>query len=62
VTGHAERRGIGQALLATVEQCSRDSGFRFLSLNVFADNTRAIAVYDKAAYRADFVRYVKQLQ
>jgi ribosomal protein S18 acetylase RimI-like enzyme len=61
VAAHAEGRGIGQALLATVEQWSRDSGFRFLSLNVFADNTRAIAVYEKAAYRADFVRYVKQL-
>lgn len=62
VAEHAEGRGIGQALLATVEQWSRDAGFRFLSLNVFADNARAIAVYEKAAYRADFVRYVKQLR
>lgn len=61
VAEHAEGRGIGKALLATVEQWSRDAGFRFLSLNVFADNTRALAVYEKAAYRADFVRYVKQL-
>jgi hypothetical protein len=30
-----------------------------LTLNVFASNARAIAVYEKAAYRADFVRYVK---
>jgi GNAT superfamily N-acetyltransferase len=62
VAEHAEGRGIGQALLATVEHWSRDSGFRFLSLNVFADNTRARAVYEKAAYRADYVRYVKQLR
>jgi ribosomal protein S18 acetylase RimI-like enzyme len=62
VAEHAQGRGIGKALLATVEQWSRDAGFRFLSLNVFADNTRAIDVYEKAAYRADFVRYVKQLR
>lgn len=59
VAEHAEGRGVGKALLAMVEQWSRDAGFRFLSLNVFADNTRAIGVYEKAGYRADFVRYVK---
>ena len=61
VAENAEGRGVGKALLATVEQWSRDAGFRFLSLNVFADNARAIAVYEKAGYRADFVRYVKPL-
>jgi ribosomal protein S18 acetylase RimI-like enzyme len=62
VAEHAEGRGIGRALLETVEQWSRDAGFRFLSLNVFADNARAIGVYEKGAYRADFVRYVKPLE
>jgi ribosomal protein S18 acetylase RimI-like enzyme len=62
VAEQAEGRGIGQALLTTVEQWSRDAGLRFLSLNVFADNARAIGVYEKAGYRADFVRYVRQLQ
>lgn len=61
VAERAEGRGIGRALLQTVEQWSRDEGFRFLSLNVFADNAHAIGVYEKSAYRADFVRYVKQL-
>jgi len=59
VAEHAEGRGVGRALLQTVEDWSRDAGFRFLSLNVFASNARAIEVYEKAAYRADFVRYVK---
>ncbi|HET9445246.1 MAG TPA: GNAT family N-acetyltransferase [Steroidobacteraceae bacterium] len=61
VAEHAEGRGIGKALLATVEQWSREAGFRFLSLNVFAENVRALGVYERAAYRADFVRYVTQL-
>lgn len=59
VDERAEGRGVGRALLQTVEQWSRDAGFRLLSLNVFASNARAIAVYEKAAYREDFVRYVK---
>lgn len=62
VAERAEGRGIGKALLASVERWGRDAGFRFLSLNVFADNARAIEVYEKSAYRADFVRYVKQLR
>jgi ribosomal protein S18 acetylase RimI-like enzyme len=62
VAEHAEGRGVGRALLETVEHWSRDAGFRFLSLNVFADNARAIGVYEKAGYRADFVRYVKPVQ
>ena len=44
VAEHAEGRGIGKALLETVERWSRNAGFRFLSLNVFADNARAIGV------------------
>lgn len=62
VAEHAQGHGVGRALLDTVEHWSRDAGFRFLSLNVLADNARAIAVYEKSAYRADFVRYVKQLR
>jgi ribosomal protein S18 acetylase RimI-like enzyme len=62
VAAEAEGQGIGRALLETVEHWSRDCGFRFLSLNVFADNARAIDVYEKAGYRADFVRFVKPLR
>jgi GNAT superfamily N-acetyltransferase len=59
VAEHAEGRGIGRALLQTVENWNREAGFRVLTLNVFASNAHAIAVYEKSGYRADFVRYLK---
>ena len=54
--------GVGQSLMATVEDWARNEGFRFISLNVFADNDRAISFYEGRTYRPDFVRYVKQLE
>lgn len=57
----AEGRGVGQALLAAVETWSRAQGHRFLTLNVFADNRRARALYERAGYAVDIVRYVKAL-
>jgi hypothetical protein len=38
-----------------------DEGFRFLTLNVFAQNARAAAFYERASLRPDFVRMVKPL-
>jgi GNAT superfamily N-acetyltransferase len=57
----AEGRGVGQALLTAVETWSRAQGHRFLTLNVFAENRRARALYERAGYGQDIVRYVKVL-
>jgi GNAT superfamily N-acetyltransferase len=57
----AEGRGVGRELLATVERWAAEEGFRFLTLNVFATNARAIAVYQRAGYQPDTVRYLKEL-
>jgi ribosomal protein S18 acetylase RimI-like enzyme len=62
VAKDAQGMGVGQALMDTVEQWARSENFRFISLNVFADNQRAISLYEKRTYRPDFVRYVKQLR
>jgi GNAT superfamily N-acetyltransferase len=62
VAKDAQGLGAGQSLMATVEDWARKQGFRFISLNVFADNDRAISFYEKRAYRPDSVRYVKQLR
>jgi ribosomal protein S18 acetylase RimI-like enzyme len=62
VAREARGAGAGQALMDTVETWARGEGFRFISLNVFADNHRAISLYEKRAYQPDFVRYVKQLR
>ena len=57
----AEGRGVGRALLATVEGWALERGYRFVSLNVFANNERAANVYSRAGYQPDTVRYVKEL-
>lgn len=62
VAAEAEGRGIGRALLATVEHWAAEQGYRFVTLNVFATNERAAAVYARAGYRPDTVRYVKELE
>lgn len=61
VAAQAEGRGVGRELLATVERWAAEQGFRFLTLNVFATNARAIDVYERAGYGPDTVRYLKEL-
>lgn len=61
VAEHGEGRGVGRALLAAVEAWSRERGYRFLSLNVFANNERACAMYERAGFSPDTVRYYKEL-
>lgn len=56
-----EGKGAGRALLAAVESWSAARGHRFLTLNVFAGNSRARAVYERAGYAQDTIRYVKEL-
>ena len=62
VAANAEGRGIGRALLESVERWAHAQGYRFVTLNVFATNARAVSVYESAGYRSDTVRYVKELQ
>ena len=61
VAAEAEGRGVGRALMAAVEAWAVGQRYRFVTLNVFATNARAAAVYERAGYRPDTVRYVKEL-
>ncbi len=45
-----------------MERWAAELGYRFVTLNVFASNERAAAVYARAGYRPDTVRYVKALE
>lgn len=56
-----EGKGAGRALLAAVESWSAGQGHRFITLNVFAGNSRARAVYERAGYAQDTIRYLKTL-
>lgn len=42
--------GIGRALMEEAERCAREMGFLQLELGVFADNGRAIALYEKCGF------------
>jgi len=56
-----EGRGVGRALLQAVEQWGTQRGYRFLTLNVFAENVRARHVYERAGFAPDTIRYFKEL-
>lgn len=44
-------RGLGSMLLAEAIRAARENGFEQLELGVFADNTRAIRLYEKAGFQ-----------
>jgi GNAT superfamily N-acetyltransferase len=54
-------RGVGKALLSAAEQWAREAGYGLVTLNVFLNNEQARAVYQRAGYNAETVRYVKFL-
>jgi ribosomal protein S18 acetylase RimI-like enzyme len=61
VSEEAEGQGIGRALLAYAEAWARAEGYATLSLSVFAQNTAARALYQRAGFGEDIIRYVKPL-
>ncbi len=57
----AEGQGIAGRLMAEAETWARGRGYRFLSLDVFADNQRAIDAYARGGFGAETIRMVKPL-
>lgn len=62
VDPRAEGRGVGRALMAAAEEWSLARGHRLLTLNVFGENHRARALYDRLGYLTDTTRMVKVLR
>jgi ribosomal protein S18 acetylase RimI-like enzyme len=56
-----EGRGVGRALMSAAEAGARDRGYRLMSLNVFEDNHRARALYERLGYRPDTFKLLKDL-
>ena len=61
VAPEGEGRGVGSMLIAKGEEWARARGYRWLTLSVFAQNTRARKVYERLGYGEDIIKYVKQL-
>jgi len=58
----ARGRGVGEVLMMAAEQWARARGYSLLTLNVFVENARARALYERAGFGAETVRYVKELR
>jgi ribosomal protein S18 acetylase RimI-like enzyme len=61
VRSEAEGRGAGRTLVEAAEAWARSEGFDLISLNVFANNARALALYQRLGYTPDTLHYVKPL-
>jgi GNAT superfamily N-acetyltransferase len=61
VTEEAAGKGVGGALMRAAEAWAREHGYRRLTLNVFATNHAARAVYEHLGYAPETLRYVKIL-
>ena len=59
VRDDAERRGVGKALIQSIEQAVRERGARSVTLHVFAANSRARAVYERLGYSGELIKYIK---
>ena len=62
VADHAQGQGVGRALLDAAETWARRRGDSFITLNVFVQNERARAVYERLGYGPETLRYVKPLE
>ncbi len=58
----AEGQGIAGRLMAEAEAWAKAQGWRLLSIDVFADNRRAVDVYIRGGFRPESIRLVKPLQ
>lgn len=61
VSSAAEGRGAGRTLVEAAEAWARSEGLDLITLNVFANNERARALYQRLGYAPDTLHYVKPL-
>ncbi len=61
VSSEAEGHGAGRTLVAAAETWARSEGLDLISLNVFPNNARALALYQRLGYAADMVHCAKPL-
>lgn len=61
LSNEAEGFGVGAALMQAMESIALDRGANSMSLHVFANNTRARALYEKQGYDGELMRYFKRL-
>lgn len=60
-TKDAEGTGVATRLMTAAEDWARGRGYRLLSLDVFADNRRAVDFYRRGGFKTETRRMVKSL-
>lgn len=60
-TKESEGTGVATRLMVAAEDWARGRGYRLLSLDVFADNRRAVDFYQRGGFRSETFRMVKSL-
>lgn len=58
----AEGQGLARRLMTAAESWAAGLGYRRMSLNVFATNTRARGLYQRLGYGEETMHYVKDLR
>jgi ribosomal protein S18 acetylase RimI-like enzyme len=61
VLDSARGRGVARSLILAAEGWARARGYANVTLNVFANNTRASEVYHRLGYSPETVHYIKPL-
>lgn len=61
VAREAEGHGIGRRLMDAVERHAIDAGYRMIQLYVLPENAPARALYERAGYRPEWIKYVRPL-
>lgn len=61
IAKQAEGRGAGKLLLNKADEWAKQKNARWITLNVFENNLRARNVYEKAGYKIEWIKYLKEL-
>lgn len=61
VGSEAEGKGVGRALVESVEQTVKEMGAKSLTLNVFRNNQKARGFYGKLGFDEELIRCIKEL-
>jgi ribosomal protein S18 acetylase RimI-like enzyme len=61
VLDSARGKGVARSLIEAAENWARERGYSNVTLNVFANNTRASGVYHRLGYSPETVHYIKPL-
>ena len=61
VAPEAEGRGVGRALVDAAEAWCGERTYRLLTLHVFEANASARRLYERAGFRVDTIKYLKEI-